>query len=93
MAEKRLALPIGHADPPYPPEALALHPPPKGKCTVGVRWTKAGLGGLDLLARWPAARMCSTARPCGLRTANWRTDIATAAKDEPFTKIITFTPP
>ena len=92
LAEKRLALPIGTPDPPYPPEALALHPPPKGKCTVGVRWTKAGLVDLIYL---PVASGSNILDRAALRFAyaNWRTDVATAAKDEPFTKIINFTPP
>ena len=92
LAEKRLALPVGTPDPPYPPEALALRPPPKGKCTVGVRWTKAGL--VDLIYM-PQSTGSGALDKAALRFAygNWRTDPATAAKDEPFTKIINFTPP
>ena len=92
LAEKRLALPVGTPDPPYPPEALTMHPPPKGKCTVGVRWTKAGLVDLIYL---PVASGSNVLDRAALRFAysNWRTDTATAAKDEAFTKTITFTPP
>ncbi len=92
LAEKRLALTVGTPDPPYPPEALALHPPPKGKCTVGVRWTKAGLVDLIYL---PAASGSNILDRAALRFAyqNWRTDPATAVKDEAFTKTINFTPP
>ncbi len=92
LAEKRLALPIGTPEPPYPPEALALRPPPKGKCTVGVRWTKAGLVDLIYL---PTASGSNLLDRAALRFAyaNWRTDTATAAKDEAFTKEITFAPP
>ena len=92
LAEKRLALPLGIADPPYPKEALALHPPPKGVCTVGVRWTKAGLVDLIYLPQGSGSNALDRA---ALRFAyeNWRTDVATAAKDEAFTKVIHFTPP
>ena len=92
LAEKRLALQVGTPEPPYPPEALALRPPPGGKCTVGVRWTKAGL--VDLIYM-PQSTGSGALDKAALRFAyaNWRTDPATAAKDEPFTKVVTFTPP
>lgn len=92
LAEKRLALAVGTPEPPYPTEALAMHPPPRGKCTVGVRWTKAGLVDLIYL---PTASGSNVLDRAALRFAyaNWRTDTATAAKDEAFTKEITFTPP
>ena len=92
LAEKRLALTVGTPEPTYPPEALALHPPPKGKCTVAVRWTKAGL--VDLIYM-PQSSGSGALDKAALRFAysNWRTDPATAAKDEPFSKVINFTPP
>ena len=92
LAEQRLALPVGTPDPTYPPEALALHPPPKGKCTVAVRWTKAGL--VDLIYM-PQSTGSGALDKAALRFAysNWRTDPATAAKAEVFSKIINFTPP
>ena len=92
LAEKRLALALGTPDPPYPPEALAFRPPPKGACTVAVRWTKAGL--VDHIYM-PQSTGSGTLDRTALRFAysNWRTDPATAAKDEPFSKVIKFTPP
>ncbi len=92
LAEKRLALPVGIPEPPYPKEALALQPPPKGQCTVGVRWTKAGLVDLIYLPQGSGSNALDRA---ALRFAyqNWRTDLATATKDEAFTKVINFSPP
>ncbi len=92
LAEKRLALPVGIADPSYPKEALAIQPLPKGACTVGVRWTKAGLVDLIYLSKASGSNALDRA---ALRFAyeNWRTDPATAAKDEAFTKVVNFTPP
>ena len=92
LAEKRLSLAVGTPDPPYPPEALAMHPPPRGKCTVGVRWTKAGLVDLIYLPQASGSNLLDRA---ALRFAysNWRTDTDTAAKDVAFTKTVTFTPP
>lgn len=92
LAEKRLALPIGTPEPPYPPEALSVHPPLKGSCTVTVRWTKAGLVDLIYLPK-PSGFPFLDHVALRFAYANWRTDLETAAKDQEFTKVINFTPP
>ena len=93
LAEKRLALPVGIADPPYPKEALAIRPPPKGACTVGVRWTKAGLVDLIYLAKASGSNALGP-RGLAFRLRELGAPIPpTAAKDEAFTKVINFTPP
>ncbi len=92
LAEKRLALPIGTPEPPYPPEALVVHPPLKGSCTITVRWTKAGLVDLIYLPK-PSGFPFLDHVALRFAYANWRTDTATAAKDQEFTKVINFTPP
>ena len=95
IAVKRLALPVGTPDCPYPKEALALPQKPRGSVTVSVRWTKLGLVDLIYL---PKTSGSNTLDRAALRWAyeNWHVDPATLNdknKDAVFTKTMNFVPP
>ena len=93
FALKRLAAPVGTPDPPYPPEALAIHPHPRGDCTIGVYWTPAGLVDLINLVKSSGS---ATLDHAALRFAyqNWRID-PKEIKDpkQQYTRVLTLTPP
>ena len=93
LALKRLAAPIGTPDAPYPPEALAIHPHPRGDVTIGVFWTPAGH--VDLINLLNTSKS-ATLDHAALRFAyqNWRID-PKEIKDPKvqLTKVLTFTPP
>ena len=93
FALKRLAAPVGTPDVPYPAEALAVHPHPRGDVTIGVYWTPAGLVDLINLLKSSGS---ATLDHAALRFAyqNWRID-PKRIKDpkEQFTKVMTLNPP
>ena len=93
FALKRLAAPVGTPDAPYPPEALAIQPHPRGDCTIGVYWTPAGLVDIINLVKSSGS---ATLDHAALRFAyqNWRID-PKAIKDpkQQYTKVLTLTPP
>ena len=93
FARKRLAAPVGTPDPPYPAEALAMQPRPKGDCTIGVYWLPSGLvDNINLLKSSGSATLDHAA----LRFAyeNWHID-PSQIKDPKvqFTKVLSFVPP
>ena len=93
IAIKRLALPIGTPDAPYPKEAIPLKL--RGSVTIGVRWTKRGLVDLIYLKKGSGYVFLDHA---ALRWAyeNWHIDPATLNeknKDDEFAKTISFEPP
>ena len=93
IALKRLALPVGTPDPPYPKEALPLKL--RGSVTIGLRWTNRGLVDLIYLKKASGYPFLDHA---ALRWAyeNWHIDPATLNeknKDDEFTKTINFDPP
>ena len=105
LARQRLALTDGFPDPPYPPEAVALHErnpasaPLRGSCTVGVTWTERGLVDLIYLDKTSGSDLLNRA---ALRWAfgHWRIDPRSIVypkdkdgKEKPFLKTVTFTPP
>lgn len=92
IAQKRLALPIGLPDPPYPREALARKL--AGAVTIGVHWTQgdhAGLVDSIYLAKSSGSGLLDSV---ALKFAyeNWRIDPAKAAK-QVFQKTVLFSPP
>ena len=93
FALKRLAAPIGMPDPPYPTEALAMHPRPHGDCTIGVFWTSTGLVDIINLVKSSGS---ATLDHAALRFAyqNWRID-PKEIKDPKaqYTRVLTLTPP
>ena len=93
FALKRLAAPVGTPDPPYPSAALAIHPHPRGDCTIGVYWTPAGLVDIINLVKSSGS---ATLDHAALRFAyqNWRID-PKQIKDPKvqYTKVLTLTPP
>ncbi len=95
FALKRLAAPIGIPDPPYPPEALAIHPHPGGDCTIGVFWTETGSGLVDIINLLKGSGS-PTLDHAALLFAyeNWHID-PKQIKDpkEQYTRVLTFTPP
>ena len=93
IALKRLALPIGTPDAPYPPEAVPYKL--RGTATVGVRWTKGGLVDMIYLTQSAGSNVLDHA---ALRWAyeNWHIDPATINdknKDNEFKKSMKFEPP
>lgn len=92
LALKRLALPVGLPDPPYPPEAAARKL--AGTTTIGVHWTQGDHPGLVdniYLAKSSGSGLLdSTALKFAYE--NWRIDPAKAGK-EAFEKTVTFKPP
>ncbi len=95
FALKRLAAPIGTPDPPYPAEALAITPHPRGDCKVGVYWTTTGSGLVDIINLLESSGS-ATLDHAALRFAyeNWHID-PKQIKDpkQEYTKVLTFTPP
>jgi TonB family protein len=86
LALKRLALPLGTPDPPYPQAARSRKL--EGKTTISVRWTQGGLvDQIHLVKSSGAPLLDNTA----LRFAyeNWRIDPRAVTK-EPFIKTIEF---
>ena len=93
LALKRLALPVGTPDAPYPKEGLRLKP--RGSVTVGVHWTSRGLVNLIYLVKASGSNILDRA---ALRWAyeNWHIDPTTINdknKDDAFTKTMNFEPP
>ena len=93
FALKRLAAAVGTPDPPYPAAALAIHPHPRGDCTIGVSWTPAGLvDTINLLKSSGSATLDYAALSFAYQ--NWRID-PKEIKDPKaqFTKVLTLAPP
>lgn len=93
FALKRLAAPVGIPDPPYPAEALNLHPHPRGDVTIGVFWTPAGRVDLINLIKSSGS---ATLDHAALRFAylNWRIDPKEITDPKvQYTKVLSFTPP
>lgn len=93
IALKRLALPVGTPDAPYPQEAIAQKL--RGSATVSVSWTKGGLVDSISMAKSSGFIVLDHA---ALRWAyeNWHKDPATIneqSKAEIFSKPMEFTPP
>ena len=93
IALKRLALPVGIPDAPYPKEAIPLKL--RGSVTIGVRWTNRGLVDLIYLKKPSGYPFLDHA---ALRWAyeNWHIDPATLNdknKNDEFTKTVNFEPP
>jgi TonB family protein len=90
LALRRLALPVGTPDPPYPPAAAAEHL--QGSATISVRWTNRGLVGEIALVNSSGAPYLDVT---ALRFAyeNWRADPAVTKLDQPFVKTVKFVPP
>lgn len=92
LALKRLALPIGLPDPPYPPEAVARKL--AGTTTIGVHWTQGDHPGLVdniyLFKSSGSGLLDSVALQFAYE--NWRIDPAKATK-QAFEKTVTFKPP
>lgn len=92
LALKRLALPVGLPDPPYPPAAAARKL--AGTTTIGLHWTQGEHPGLVdniYLAKSSGSGLLDF---MALQFAyeNWRIDPAKAGK-EAFEKTVTFKPP
>jgi len=89
IALRRLALPLGTPDPPYPDGARAykLH----GDAQIMVRWSSQGLVDKILLIRSTNNLLLDTA---AVRFAyeHWRID-PTKVTDKPFVKTVRFVPP
>ncbi len=90
LALRRLALPIGTPDPPYPPAAAANHL--EGSATISVQWTKQGLVDKIGLVKSSGVPLLDVT---ALRFAyeNWHIDPAASSPEKPFVKTIKFTPP
>ena len=93
IALKRLALPVGIPDAPYPKEAIPLKL--RGSVTIGVRWTNRGLVDLIYLKKACGIPVLDHA---ALRWAyeNWHVDPATlneGNKNDEFSKTLNFEPP
>ncbi len=93
IALKRLALPVGIPDAPYPKEAIPLKL--RGSVTIGVRWSNRGL--VDLIY-YKQTSGFPILDHTALRWAyeNWHIDPATLNdknKDDEFSKTLSFEPP
>ena len=93
IALKRLALPVGIPDAPYPKEAIPLKL--RGSVTIGVRWSNRGLVDLIYFKQTCGIPILDHA---ALRWAyeNWHIDPATLNdknKDDEFSKTLNFEPP
>ena len=93
LAIKRLALPVGTPDAPYP--KVAFKPEPRGSVTIAVRWTRRGLVDMIYVAKSSGSSVLDRA---AARWAyeNWRIDPATITdknKNDEFTKVMNFEPP
>lgn len=92
IAEKRLALPIGLPEPPYPREAVARKL--AGAVTIGLHWTQGDHPGLVDSIYLSKSSGSGLLDATALRFAyeNWRIDPAKATK-EAFLKTVIFTAP
>lgn len=93
LALKRLALPVGTPDAPYPDNAPT--PPPRGSVTISASWTKGGLVDQIALTKSSGSTFLDHV---ALRWAyeNWHIDPATINdknKADIFSRTMNFAPP